>query len=231
MNNQGDNVHLKKKVTLRSKTAETPLEKAEKPYVSLKKKQPDPTEPTPSPRKNGGGKAKWYVAALAGLLVLGGGGYYLSQQGDEGDAPVLAVDDSPKSVGTTGGEATDENQGEQNPTDANEEVVDNASVEVAEGGTPAQPGPNQGNASSANDNATTSPTTDVPERSNPSTAGTVSQTTPTSSVNVTGTVEEEAIEVIRGKYGNGAVRKRNLGDRYAEIQSKVNEMYRNGQVH
>lgn len=76
-----------------------------------------------------------------------------------------------------------------------------------------------------------SPTTDVPERSNPSTAGTVRQTTLTSSVNVTGTVEEEAIEVIRGKYGNGAVRKRNLGDRYAEIQSKVNEMYRNGQVH
>lgn len=45
-----------------------------------------------------------------------------------------------------------------------------------------------------------------------------------------GAVEEEAKEVIRGKYGNGDVRKRNLGDRYAEIQSKVNEMYRNGQV-
>ena len=45
-----------------------------------------------------------------------------------------------------------------------------------------------------------------------------------------GTVEEEAREVIRGKYGNGDVRKRNLGGRYAEIQSKVNEMYRNGQV-
>lgn len=106
---------------------------------------------------NGNGNTKWYVAALAGLLVLGGGGYYLSQLGDEDDVPVVAVVDPPKSVGTTGGKATDANQGEQNPTDANEEVVDNASVEVSESETPAQLGPSQGNASSANDNATTSP--------------------------------------------------------------------------
>ncbi len=46
-----------------------------------------------------------------------------------------------------------------------------------------------------------------------------------------GSVEETALDVIRGIYGNGLERKKNLGDRYAEIQSKVNEMYRNGQVH
>ena len=47
---------------------------------------------------------------------------------------------------------------------------------------------------------------------------------------LTGTLEEKAKEVIRGNYGNGEVRKQKLGDQYAEIQSKVNEMYRNGLV-
>ena len=45
-----------------------------------------------------------------------------------------------------------------------------------------------------------------------------------------GTLEEKAKDVIRGNYGNGEVRKQKLGDQYAEIQSKVNEMYRNGLV-
>jgi len=45
-----------------------------------------------------------------------------------------------------------------------------------------------------------------------------------------GSVEETARKVIRGIYGNGIERKRNLGDRYAEIQSIVNEMYRKGLV-
>lgn len=45
-----------------------------------------------------------------------------------------------------------------------------------------------------------------------------------------GDADSLAREVIRGKYGNGAVRKQRLGDRYAEVQAKVNEMYRNGLV-
>ena len=53
----------------------------------------------------------------------------------------------------------------------------------------------------------------------------------TTSSKSTGSVEDEARQVIRGIYGNGSVRKQNLGNRYAEIQGKVNEMYRNGQVH
>ena len=229
-------VELKKKVTLRTKASETP-EEIQKPQVALKKKQPvsEPVSPTP-PTSGGedeskGGKGKWYAAALAGLLVLGGGGYYLSQQGDEGDAPVAEVVEPAKSADVAGGENTDANQDEQSTTNANDEVTDNTSNEAAEGGAPAQPGQSQGNATLAKDNATTSPATDVSVRNNPSTGGTVSQTNTTPTASITGAVEEEAREVIRGKYGNGAVRKRNLGDRYAEIQSKVNEMYRNGQVH
>lgn len=46
-----------------------------------------------------------------------------------------------------------------------------------------------------------------------------------------GSVEAKAKQVIRGIYGNGSVRKQKLGSDYAEIQGKVNEMYRNGLVH
>lgn len=37
-------------------------------------------------------------------------------------------------------------------------------------------------------------------------------------------VEELAKEVIAGKYGNGEERKKALGDRYAEVQARVNEI-------
>ena len=43
-------------------------------------------------------------------------------------------------------------------------------------------------------------------------------------------VEENARRVIRGDFGNGQERKDKLGSAYAEIQSKVNEMYRQGLV-
>ena len=40
----------------------------------------------------------------------------------------------------------------------------------------------------------------------------------------TKSVEELAQEVIAGKYGNGEDRKKALGDRYSEVQAKVNEI-------
>ena len=42
---------------------------------------------------------------------------------------------------------------------------------------------------------------------------------------------ENAKRVIRGDFGNGQERKNRLGPAYAEIQSKVNEMYRQGRVY
>ncbi len=43
-------------------------------------------------------------------------------------------------------------------------------------------------------------------------------------------VKAAAISVIRGNYGNNPKRRRILGDRYQEIQSKGKEMYRKGEV-
>lgn len=45
---------------------------------------------------------------------------------------------------------------------------------------------------------------------------------------VTDNIEQEALNVIRGIYGDGAIRKRKLGDKYAIIQARVNEMKRQG---
>ena len=45
------------------------------------------------------------------------------------------------------------------------------------------------------------------------------------------TVQKYALSVIRGNYGNNPVRRRRLGDRYYEVQNKVNEMYRRGEVY
>ena len=44
------------------------------------------------------------------------------------------------------------------------------------------------------------------------------------------TLREKANVVIRGYFGNNPERKRTLGDAYREIQDKVNEMYRKGEV-
>lgn len=58
----------------------------------------------------------------------------------------------------------------------------------------------------------------------------VNEEKPKDNVIVSGDVKKEALSVIRGKYGNNPERRRLLKERYQEIQNKVNEMYRNGQV-
>jgi outer membrane biosynthesis protein TonB len=52
----------------------------------------------------------------------------------------------------------------------------------------------------------------------------------TKSVSISGSIEEKARRVIRGRYGNGIDRKQALGSEYNEIQAKVNEWYRSGKV-
>jgi hypothetical protein len=52
----------------------------------------------------------------------------------------------------------------------------------------------------------------------------------TDKTSVPGSIEEKAKRAIRGDFGNGAERINNLGSEYNAIQSKVNEMYRNGNI-
>lgn len=53
---------------------------------------------------------------------------------------------------------------------------------------------------------------------------------PSSATVPEGTLEQKAKDVVRGIYGNGADRVRALGSEYDAIQSRVNEMYRNGEI-
>lgn len=43
-----------------------------------------------------------------------------------------------------------------------------------------------------------------------------------------GDIEAEAMKVIRGEYGTGTERKQRLGDKYAAVQQRVNELKRQG---
>ena len=183
------------------------------------------------------GKGKWYVAALAGLLVLGIAGYYLSQQGENESQPAVAVASTGQSDDVAKGKTAEGNQNEQSQeseTPADAASAENPSGETPSGETPAAetpsaPASKTKAAAPTSGSTPASPSASRPVQEKPK--ANPAQAKPVAGASsATGTVEEEAKEVIRGKYGNGDVRKRNLGDRYAEIQSKVNEMYRNGQV-
>ena len=190
---------------------------------------------------------------------MGGGGYYLSQQSDDTPQTVAEVVEGQGS-GTTVTDGNTANQDGQNQKgDTSDDAATEVPADDAhavDGSSPAGDAPAIGEnspAAGAPSNAApyapeqkkkdaaspatspkgSAPNADAPAKVAPSKpadqpkADVVS--TPTGS-SASGTIEEEAIKVIRGEYGNGDVRKKNLGGRYAEIQSKVNEMYRNGQV-
>lgn len=53
-----------------------------------------------------------------------------------------------------------------------------------------------------------------------------SQLITTSKPSLQGSLDEKAKQVIRGYFGNGDERKQKLGNEYATIQQRVNEMYR-----
>ena len=204
-----------------------------------------PTPPTPDGGDESNGRWKKYAAVLAGLVVLGVGGYYLSQQGNDTDAQSVAEVVEGQNSGAAATDGNTANQDGQNQKDdTSGDAADEAPADEAPavgGSSPAVDAPSNAAPSAPEQKKedVTSPATN-PKGSAPKAKVTPSKpaadqpkadvaSTPTGS-SASGTIEEEAIEVIRGKYGNGDVRKRNLGERYAEIQSKVNEMYRNGQV-
>ena len=190
------------------------------------------------------GKWKQYVAIFLGLLLLGGVCYYLSQQG--GDTPQVlteVIDEQDSDATVTNGTTAIQNERgqEDNVSPANVEAESPADDIPAVGGacpiddapsTAASSTPEQKEGNAASPPTVTKGSTlkaDAPKKE----TSTQSEERPQANISsisasssVSGTVEEEAWEVIRGKYGNGEDRKRNLGARYAEIQSRVNEIYR-----
>ncbi len=161
--------------------------------------EPDLT-PTPTPNKP---KSKNWLWILLGVIVFGVIGYiFFSKSGDK---------------------AAETSDQEAEVVVAPSEPTDTTIVEGTEGEEIAPENDNE----VANNPETQS--SDAVET--PATVDNTSNGTPFTTVNVpnvSNDVEAEAMKVIRGDYGIGQERKDKLGSKYQTIQSRVNELKREG---
>jgi hypothetical protein len=199
-----ENVNLKRKVTLKRK-GDTPGQ------------APEGKKPN---------KLIWI--AVLGLVLIGGifGLKQLNQSNDttDGVEEVVVSEDvngtpvTPKNEVVSKGEvenitSTDNSSSEQSDVSNENESVTNATNSVGKNvtsKTKSKEDPNVTKEAASNDNSKSN--------GNPIKSGTVA---------VQGSVEEKVKQVIRGDFGNGLERKQALGEDYAEIQAKVNEIYKN----
>ena len=238
-------VSIKHKVTIKTKTAqeETPAA-VEGSSVTLKRKQPEvpkeptPVPPTPEPGKSNTGKIVGGIAAAAAILA---GVYFFGIKGDDKsgtDAGTPPTEQVAQAGETAQPEATTQTNVPEDGTTEEANAVsntpetssptDNSETSVAGNDAPTTP-KSEGKQSET-------PTSNAPSSSKP-------VQTPSKQIDVTndkiaaasapigGDVVENAKRVIRGDFGNGQERKDKLGSAYSEIQSKVNEMYRQGLVY
>lgn len=173
--------------------------KVEELEVSVNKGDIEPA-PTPAPERP---KSKLWLWLLLGIVVLGGVGYmFFSKSGDNvaktPEQEIEIVAESSIPADTIAAEGTDI-----------EEAVPNDGNEAANTSEPKSP-----------DAVETTATTD--NTSN------VSSSTQVNESKVSNDVEAEAMKVIRGDYGIGQERKDKLGPKYQTIQSRVNELKREG---
>ena len=218
-------VQLKRKVTLREKHEERPdsivqteSQASENPNVMVVSETSRATT-SPDVKSDGESKSKvWIPILLCGLLIIGIGIYFLTRS-SKGDDTIASTDVN-----------------KETSVQSNEEVISPASEIVPI---------SDENTSSVDENKDQKPdeaSTIVENRGESSKSdnfivenqNSFGSTTDTRNSNVrsesipVSEIERTAKEVIRGKYGNGRIRKDKLGDQYSEIQSKVNEMYRKG---
>ena len=240
-------VSIKHKVTIKTKTAqeETPAA-VEGSSVTLKRKQPEvPKEPTPvpptaDPGKSNTGKIVGGIAAAAAILA---GVYFFGIKGDDktGDdvnpqtEQVAQAGDVTQPEATSPTDASEEGTAEEKGTvsDAPETVSPTEASETPaktgkeQSQTPAQPEEKKADKPSSVAPSATKPVQQTQSPKNNATAPQIAS----ASAPIGGDVVENAKRVIRGDFGNGQERKDKLGSAYAEIQSKVNEMYRQGLVY
>lgn len=213
-------VQLKRKVTLRTK---------EGPEISAPKVEGTATKGpgvTPQPSSGGG---KWWVAVVVVALLAAGGVYFVRQCGDDrtpsvataGQNDSVVVDSVPAAASPSGGEAAaSEGTGEAAPAaSGNFETTAAPTGETSS----AKAGGETHSAASA---PTTAASTSSAPASASSTSTSASSTAAAPAQAPKGSVEQIAREVMRGVYGNGQVRKDQLGSRYAKVQRRVNQICR-----
>lgn len=232
-------VEIKRKVTIKTKSAVTENETTDsvslKRKVTLKEKhgvrEPPVIPPNGGDGVNGGeGKDKRWLIAIIVIVILTIIGFFLFNHNKTGNGASAESDSTVvDSMKTASSDST--NNVAKDTTEAAAPANVNDKGGVHSNGSPA--GSDEDNSTKASqpssDNGTSikasSGQTSTKEQAN-SAQGAVNQTS-----EVSGSVEQTASDVIKGKYGNGQVRKDKLGSRYRDVQNRVNEMYSQGLVH
>lgn len=233
------------KVTLKRKQPETPVVAEPKPAhaptqpTTEPKQKPKPVSPTPQPEKKPNtGKV---IGGLIAAAIIAGIFFFINNKESENgndNTQTEAIAQNTENQDKGNNALAAENSNEYASAESKGVPANGSEAPVAEN-TDKSPAntTSSANHAKANDNQVA----EQPTKQNPATIAEPAQSKPaatqntkpssSTSVPVSGDVEENARRVIRGDFGNGQERRDKLGSSYSEIQGKVNEMYRQGLVH
>lgn len=203
-----ERVHLKKKVTIK--------EKHEQPNPVIPNNGGDGNGPTPPKPPKG---RKWIIWLIIIVILVTGGYLWYSNKGETTSAETQT-------------DSTEVAKSDSSNTSKSDSIVDKDSAKSASAeanGNSETPSSTKQDKESNQQGGATTQAEDNPARPSSSETSTIQNALPTTEPN--GSLEETANEVVKGIYGNGNVRKDKLGNRYQEVQNRVNEMYRQGLVH
>lgn len=233
------------KVTLKRKQPQTPVVAEPKPAhaptqpTAEPKQEPKPVSPTPHPEKKPNtGKV---IGGLIAAAIIAGIFFFINNKESENsndNTQTEAIAQNTENQDKGNNALAAENSNEDASAESKGVPANGSEAPVAEN-TDKSPAntTSSANHAKANDNQVA----EQPTKQNPATIAEPAQSkpaatqntkpSPSTSVPVSGDVEENARRVIRGDFGNGQERKDKLGSSYSEIQGKVNEIYRQGLVH
>ena len=203
-------VELKKKVTLKTKVAETATQNQQ-------------ITQQPNPSSNGKGKKLGVFMLIAVIAVVA---FFLLKPENSGNDVSVSSPATSEAVAQNTDNAqkqeVEQPVSESTPNEESTPVVeeDKSNNEVSD---------NNGNkpANVSEQEEKTQATTETRTQ----TKEIASKTTQKEEAIPVGSIEEKAKLVIRGDFGNGEERKMKLGSEYSAIQNKVNEMYAKGLVY
>lgn len=196
--------------------------------VALRQKV-TPSEVEPTPQKTPKAKKPWWPWVLGALVVCGGLTFLLTHNNNntgnriaEAVVPTVdsIIDNHEENIGTSDSILIDTAV----PTENHSDVQGETRVQDVPQKPSEETGPQKQSTVTPTGQHKTTPGT---QKTKPVQQGDNTAISSTAH----GTIEEEAWRTIRGNYGNGAARKEALGNRYAEIQAKVNEFYRDGKLY
>lgn len=245
-------VSIKHKVTLKTKVAqeETP-EAIDSPKVTLKRKQSEASvvaepKPAPAPTSQPGKKSSTgkVIGGLVAAAIIAGIFFFINNKESEGgndSTPTEVIAQNTENQNEGNDALASENSNEDASAESKGVLANGSEVPVAENtdkstanttssANPAKANDNQVAERPAKRNSATIAGPAKLAQSKPATTQTTKPFSATSAP-ISGDVEENALRVIRGDFGNGQERRDKLGSSYSEIQGRVNEMYRQGLVH